>query len=160
MLGPVKEIRKYDFYFVEELLKAGYDVVLTVTGSSMFPFLKDKRDRVLIRKCQRDGVKKGDVVFFKRLNGGFALHRVVKVKSKNGVYLAGDCQCIMEGPISDVHGKVIGIYRKKGYKDLSCGTFPFSSLMWANSFYIKRPLLKLLFVKKCLFINVRNFMKK
>lgn len=58
------------------LLEMGQTVPLTVTGSSMFPFLFHGRDTVYLRKLQQ-APRVGDVVFYRRSSGQYILHRIV-----------------------------------------------------------------------------------
>lgn len=79
---------------LESALESGGSVSLTVTGGSMLPFLAPKRDAVVLVSADR-GLKKGDIVFFRRKNGDCVLHRIMKIK--NGVYFtAGDAQNALE----------------------------------------------------------------
>lgn len=58
------------------LLEQGEPVPLTVTGSSMFPFLHHGRDSVYLTKCRQEP-RVGDLVFYRRTGGQFVLHRIV-----------------------------------------------------------------------------------
>lgn len=57
-------------------LSCGEKVFLTVTGNSMLPFLADGRDRVVLQRIEKRP-KKGDIIFYRRKNGAYVLHRVV-----------------------------------------------------------------------------------
>lgn len=78
-----------------EMLEQSTDVSLTVTGNSMFPLLADKRDSVILSKCNKWSLKKGDIPLYKRSNGRYILHRIVKV-NKDSYDLCGDNQYIVE----------------------------------------------------------------
>lgn len=78
-------------------LSCGEKVALTVTGNSMNPFLKNERDKAVLQKLEKEP-KKGDIVFYRRKNGAYVLHRVVKKKG-NSFYFSGDAQTRVEGPI-------------------------------------------------------------
>lgn len=84
---------------LKQLIEAGYEVVITVAGWSMEPFLHNQRDRVLLRKLIRP-LKKGDIVFYQRKTGQYVLHRIFK-KKPEGYYLMGDNQLELEGPIEE-----------------------------------------------------------
>ena len=60
------------------LLKKGYLVTMP-SGSSMLPLIRPDRDTVVIK---RRIPKKYDVVLYKRDNGKYILHRVLKIKDK------------------------------------------------------------------------------
>lgn len=105
------EIQSY-MKVVRELLEEGRDVPMLITGSSMTPFLVDKRDHIMIRKRNRS-LKKGDMAFYQRINGAYVMHRIVKV-SGNAYYFVGDAQTEIEGPIYEdqIFGEIISVCRK------------------------------------------------
>jgi len=76
---------------LQEKLSAGGSFVLTVTGSSMYPFILGGRDRVTLSPLP-EKLKKNDLPLYIRSNGQFVLHRIVKVH-KDGTYTCcGDHQ--------------------------------------------------------------------
>ena len=82
---------------LKQLIEDGHEVVLTVAGWSMEPFLRNAQDRVLLTRPV-GGPKPGDIVFYQRKTGQYVLHRVYK-KKQDGWYLMGDHQLDLEGPI-------------------------------------------------------------
>ncbi|MCI6771633.1 MAG: nucleotidyltransferase family protein [Oscillospiraceae bacterium] len=82
---------------VKSRLECGQTAVLKVTGSSMTPFLVPERDSVELAGIKNEP-KTGDVVLYKRKNGAYVLHRVIKT-DKDGFYFTGDSQTFVEGPI-------------------------------------------------------------
>ena len=88
-------------------------VPLTVTGSSMMPFLQPERDTVYLKK-QDTPIKPGDMILYKRNNGQYILHRVYRV-APDGLQLIGDGQTGIEpgvSPDSVVAG--VAAVRRKG----------------------------------------------
>lgn len=76
--------------FVEEILSAGGSFSFMPKGISMLPLIREGKDSVIISPAP-ETLKKYDIILYKRDNGKFVLHRIVKVK--NGVYtLCGDNQ--------------------------------------------------------------------
>lgn len=63
---------------MSECLAQGQQVVLTITGNSMSPFLRDKKDQVVLTACDPMALEPGDVPLFRRRNGQFVLHRIVE----------------------------------------------------------------------------------
>ncbi len=64
---------------VMECLEDGKEVLLTVTGNSMCPFLRHKRDQVvLVKPADPTILQVGDVPLYRRRNGQFVLHRIVE----------------------------------------------------------------------------------
>ncbi len=75
--------------FEEELEKSG-KLVYTTVGISMRPLIKQDRDIAIISK-PRERLKKFDVALYKRPNGQYVLHRVVKVLGNGYVILGDNC---------------------------------------------------------------------
>lgn len=99
-LIPGGETREFDNAVIEAVksrLQRGQTAVLKITGSSMTPFLVPERDSVELAGIKKEP-EKGDVVLYKRKNGAYVLHRVIKT-DKDGFYFAGDGQTFVEGPI-------------------------------------------------------------
>lgn len=151
MSGYINEIHELNFNFVCGLLLSGYDILLGVRGSSMFPFLRDSKDRVLIRGCEKDDVKIGDIVFFKRSCGKYVMHRVVAIDAQKNVYLAGDAQCNIEGPVYDIFGKVVKIYRGSKCFNESLYIWKILSCVWIKIIFLRKPLLKIFYHFKIFF---------
>ncbi|MBR3934251.1 MAG: S24/S26 family peptidase [Clostridia bacterium] len=82
--------------FIEEAIAQGKDVRLTVTGYSMYPLLRSGTDDVVLKK--HDELKKYDVVLFKRKDGSYIFHRIIKIKD-NVLTIAGDNETIKEYPV-------------------------------------------------------------
>ena len=76
---------------LEELLRAGGTVTLTVTGASMCPFLAGGRDRVTLSAAM-GRLKKNDLPLYRRPDGSFVLHRVVRVERDGSYRMCGDRQ--------------------------------------------------------------------
>jgi len=74
--------------FEEELDRKG-SIVFTNKGVSMMPLLREDRDLMVIEKKGPERCKKYDAVLFKRRNGQYVLHRILKVREKD-YYIAGD----------------------------------------------------------------------
>ena len=75
--------------FEEELEKSG-KLVYTTVGVSMRPLIKQDRDISIISK-PNGRLKKFDVALYKRPNGQYVLHRVVKVLENGYVILGDNC---------------------------------------------------------------------
>ena len=63
---------------MSECLAQGQEVVLTITGNSMSPFVLDKKDQVVLVACDPTALQPGDVPLFRRRSGGYVLHRIVE----------------------------------------------------------------------------------
>ena len=72
------------------VLEQGGEVSFVTSGFSMLPLLRNRMDTAFLHKPLRP-IRRGDVVFYRRDNGKFVLHRVVG-KRKDGFVLRGDNQ--------------------------------------------------------------------
>ena len=59
---------------IVQAIQTGGSAELTVTGRSMTPFLRDRVSRVRLTAISQP--KRGDVVLYRRQNGGYVLHRI------------------------------------------------------------------------------------
>ena len=85
---------------MKEVLDSGGEFTFGPQGVSMMPLIRQGLDKVVLVKA--DSFKKGDAVFYRRDNGQFVLHRIVKVK-KDGYVMCGDNQYDLEYGITDRH---------------------------------------------------------
>lgn len=108
MAAPQAE--KYD---VEALLLEGTPVQFAPTGWSMYPLIVNGRDQVVVEPVDPARVGRGDVVLYRRPGDILVLHRVWK-RAGEGLYLVGDNQVEVEGPLSpgQVRGVMTAVIRK------------------------------------------------
>lgn len=89
----IKDIAPY----IEQAIQNGSDVRLTVTGFSMYPLLRGGSDDVVLTKPR--SLKKYDVVLYKRENGDYVFHRIIKIKGES-LIIAGDNETKKEKNVS------------------------------------------------------------
>lgn len=96
--------------YKSQLLKHG-EIAFVPKGNSMWPFLKNGKQSVVIVKKETP-LSVFDVAFYKRDNGEFALHRIVSVLD-GGYLMQGDSHLTVE-PIKEenVFGVMAGFYKK------------------------------------------------
>ena len=80
--------------FENEIQSKGY-IVYTNEGDSMMPLLREHQDIMVIKKIT-EPLKKYDAVLFKRPNGAYVLHRIVKVCGLGQYRIVGDNRAIPE----------------------------------------------------------------
>ena len=89
----VKEFKGLDLVpIIKEAIKNDGEFKLLVSGNSMSPVLKDKRDYVYLKSIENHTLKKGDIVFIRRDTGEYVLHRVYKIIENKGFIMNGDAQ--------------------------------------------------------------------
>ena len=111
------------FPLIEEKLKLGGTVTFKPHGVSMLPLIRQGRDSVVIERYAGNA-KVGDVIFFRRPNGQFVLHRVIG-KRKDGYILCGDNQWQKERGVLDtwIIGIMTGILRDGKAVELNCKSY-------------------------------------
>ena len=122
-------------------MESGGTARLVVTGGSMYPTLRHRKDVVHLTPVVKP-LKRGDLVLYKRKNGQFVLHRIVS-KPKNGEFICcGDNQWKKE-PVAEeqVIAIVDGFVRKeKNFKETS-PSYRLWVGVWTALFPVRRPLL-------------------
>ena len=102
----------------EEILKKQGTLVFTPGGNSMQPLLSHRENPVVLVPCT-ERLKKGDIPFYKRADGQYVLHRIVRVR-KTSYDCCGDNQSAVEKGVTDdmILARMIGFYQKETYVSL------------------------------------------
>ncbi len=150
-----KVVSMADMYpVIKEVIENGGEVSIIATGDSMMPMLTDGRDSIVL--TQRTGkLKKYDLPFYRRKNGVFVVHRVVKIV--NGEYiLCGDNQFSLEKDITDkeVIAMVKSFTRNNKTYTVESKKYKLYCIFWVNSRWfrqkytgLKRRIKKLIYRK-------------
>lgn len=104
-----------------ELLQKGAVLPLTVSGSSMIPFLAPGRDSVQL-KAPEGALRRGDIAFYRRPGGRYILHRVYKAEGGK-LWFVGDAQDEIEGPLSADCVLAVAVSAKRKGKNIEKGSF-------------------------------------
>lgn len=80
---------------ISEVVQAGQEATITVTGNSMRPLWFHLQNNVTLTGCDPNRLKKGDVPLYRRADGRYVLHRIIRVH-ENTFDLAGDGQYTVE----------------------------------------------------------------
>ena len=99
----------------EEVLKKNGTLIFTPGGTSMQPLLRHHENPVVLSSVT-GRLKKGDVPFYKRPDGHYVLHRILKVR-KDSYDCCGDNQTVIEKGVTDdmIFAKMVGFYRGEHY---------------------------------------------
>ena len=128
---------------VDDLLAAMQEtqaVPLVISGSSMVPFLVHGRDTVYLSKLERTP-KRGDMIFYRRDNGTYILHRVFR-PGENACDMVGDAQTgIEKGIRRDQMLAIVTAARRKGkLQKPGCFWWEFFGKVWIRLVWL-RPVL-------------------
>lgn len=109
----MREVDAQEYIAVlRELIEEGHQVSLLISGSSMSPFLIHHRDTIYFKKPDRE-LRVGDMVFYRRGNGKYVMHRILRIRPE-GFYMIGDAQWEIEGPLQreQIFGLITAVERK------------------------------------------------
>lgn len=129
--------------FEEELERYGR-IAFTNRGVSMLPLLRENRDMMVIDRKGEGRCRKYDAVFYKRENGQYVLHRILKVRSKDYV-IVGDHCWQKEYGITDEH--ILGVLSAvvRDGKELSADSWGYRLYvhLWCDFFPVRALVLRL-----------------
>lgn len=96
----------------EDVLATQGKLIHTNTGDSMMPLLREGRDLMIIEPRPAGRLKRLDAVLYKRPNGKYVMHRILKVR-KHDYVLCGDNRCKREYGVPDewIIGILTGVIR-------------------------------------------------
>ena len=86
---------------IEQCLKDLGFVVVSISGTSMWPLLKEGKSQVQLVSGRTKQLKKGDIVLYRRKDGTLVLHRIEKIVKKNTYLVCGDHQWKLEEQIGE-----------------------------------------------------------
>ena len=111
MKKRVVDIYEY-MAMLRELVEEGKEVSLLITGNSMSPFLIHERDYIYFKKPDRP-LRRGDMVFYRRKNGQYVMHRICRVTAE-GFDIVGDGQSVIERGVrrEQIFGLITRVRRK------------------------------------------------
>lgn len=126
----------------EDVIERDGRLVYTNIGDSMRPLIRQDRDIVIIEK-PRGKLKKYDVPLYKRDNGQYVLHRVLKVRDSDYV-ICGDNRYSKEYGITDC--QIIGVLTAvvRGGKEIPVTDFRYRLYvhLWCSFFPIRAAVLR------------------
>ena len=117
---------------IREVLSSDGEFRLYPHGTSMLPLLRQGIDSVALRKLDRPP-RKFDILFYKRQDGSYILHRVKEV-TKDGLVLWGDNHTMLEYGITEknIIGYAARIFR--GETELDCQSLRYRLYLWLWQF--------------------------
>ena len=125
---------------IREVLDSGGEFRIYPHGVSMLPLIRQGRDSVSLKKLDRKP-RKHDILFYRRTDGSFILHRVKKVTDR-GLILWGDHQYVLEYGITE--DQIIGYAARvfRGEKELNFRSIAYRVYLYLWQFKaIRAPLL-------------------
>ena len=133
----------------EEILNRDGRLIYSSVGDSMLPMIKQGRDLLVIKK-PAGRLKRYDIPLYKRDNGRYVLHRIIKVRDKDYV-ICGDNRYRPEYGITDRHiiGVLTAVITDGVEKPLTGRCYGLYVFFWCR-----------LFCVRVLILRVVSFMKR
>ena len=122
---------------MQEVLDSGGEMRIHPRGTSMLPLIVQGRDSVVLEKPRK--IKKHDIIFYRRTNGQFVLHRIMKKNVDGTFVLCGDNQTDLEYGIREeqIIAVVSAIERKGKNRTVNSWTYRFYVFIWTKMFIRK-----------------------
>ena len=131
MQEDTRTVDRLDFLRIMTVAEDGSVIPLLVTGTSMLPFLLDRRSVVYLEKDRSYQPKRGDIVLFLRPDGAWVLHRVVRLLPNGKLLINGDGQAGTETIMpQQIMARVVRICRRKRIFSTENVIYRVLSRMW------------------------------
>ncbi len=126
---------------IREYLDAHGVLVYHFSGTSMLPMLRQKKDLVMVRKYDGQGLHKYDVALYDRGNGKkYVLHRVVEVGDGCYTFLGDNCyNKEVRIPESAIVGVLEAFYRGGKKIEASDPFWKAYGKVWYALYPVRRP---------------------
>ena len=128
----------------EELLATQGKLIHTNLGDSMMPLLREGQDLMIIEPRPEGRCKRLDAVLFKRPNGKYVMHRILKVR-KNDYVICGDNRCKREFGVPDdwIIGILTGVIRDGKTIPVTNRRYQLYVHLWCDFFWIRVFLIRM-----------------
>lgn len=122
----------------EEQLATHGRLIHTNTGDSMMPLLREGRDLMIIERRPQGPCKRYDAVLYKRPNGKYVMHRILKVR-KDGYVICGDNRYQREFGVPDewIFGILTGVIKDGKTISVTDRRYRLYVHLWCDFFWIR-----------------------
>lgn len=125
---------------IEQCLKDIGFAVVPISGTSMWPLLKERNSQVQLVSGRTKQLKKGDIVLYRRKDGTLVLHRIIKIVKKNTYLVCGDHQWKLEEQIREdqILAAAQGFFINGRYIDEKTWWYRLYKKIWNGNLTIRR----------------------
>ena len=153
-------MRKQNLHTMESLVPVicsffdeGKKVIIAAVGNSMRPLIRHKKDSIILEKYSGTQLSVGDMAFYRRENGQYVMHRIVKVDENGSYTMLGDNLTIFEEGIEaeQIIALPTAVIRGTKIIPLTSKRYLRYAKFWAKSVFFRRLSIKLFAIKIKLF---------
>jgi hypothetical protein len=128
---------------IEKQLRENGFYVSTTVGVSMWPMLRNRRDRVILRPLEAgERLSRFDLPLYRRSDGKYVLHRIVGVKDDHYL-IRGDNTFAKEKVMdSQIIGVVSEFYRKDRHIFANSKKYRAYACFWNAIYFLRMPMHK------------------
>lgn len=125
---------------IEQCLKDIGFAVVPISGTSMWPLLKEGNSQVQLVSGRTKQLKKGDIVLYRRKDGTLVLHRIIKIVKRNTYLVCGDHQWKLEEQIREdqILAAAQGFFINGRYIDEKTWWYRLYKKIWNGNLTIRR----------------------
>lgn len=127
---------------IEVALERGARVRFRATGGSMVPFLRH-HDVVELERVSHSQYRPGDIVLAQRSDGGYVLHRIVRLAEGRGLVASDGGQTDGWIPFDNMVARARAVQRRGRWLRLDTPLARHAGLLWARIRFVGWPLLRL-----------------
>lgn len=140
----------------------GKDVIISAVGNSMCPLIRHQKDAVVLTRYGGTELNIGDMVFYRRTNGRYILHRIVGIEKDGSFILLGDNQTMLEKGITKEQVVAVPKAIIRGNKTISVDSkgYKFYAGFWAKSRLVRKLCIVLFEFRIWLSKAVKKLIKK
>ena len=128
----------------EEVLERDGKLVYPNVGDSMMPLLRQGKDLMVIERRPTGRCKKYDAVLYKRPNGQYVMHRILKVRRDDYV-ICGDNRIHREFGVPDewIIGVLTAVIRDGKTIPVTDRQYQLYVHLWCDFFWIRAAILRI-----------------
>ena len=125
---------------IEQCLKDIGFAVVPISGTSMWPLLKEGKSQIQLVSGGTKQLKKGDVVLYRREDGTLVLHRIIKIVKRNTYLVCGDHQWKLEEQIREdqILAAAQGFFMNGRYIDEKTWWYQLYKKFWTGNLMMRR----------------------
>lgn len=128
------------FEEIDRMLQSGHSVTMRAKGNSMFPFIRDERDSVVLQRSKNMAV--GSIILARLQNGSYVLHRVYRLEKEEIVLMGdGNLYATERCRRNEVVGVAVKIIRDGRQVDCTSRKELFKAWVWRKLLPVRRVLL-------------------